>query len=672
MLVFVSHKSMTQTPLQPNISPTSSFPIGSLAPERLNSKPDQSELAQAQKKYRYNYSYFPPLALVDHLAREEMPSMSWWSKVFKIMISILVNATAARHGYEEQDAHQHVSNLLTQSLREMFLRGDITVKFKLIWHFLKILPHLIMQGFKLSVGNFEAIAHSLVMALEHDFLKRLHLGVKSQVDQNKPHQSEDGANCLSAYDHQFATLELPAIAQYFHEDECFAYFRIAGPNPVMLERIEHLDGDILRTNFPVTNAQYQIVMGDSDSLEQAVNEGRIYLADYQMLDGALNGCYPNYQKYIDAPLALFAVPPQGADSRQLRPIAIQCQQTPSQDSPIFIPNPHGTQSERYAWEMAKRSVQIADGNFHEAVTHLARTHLFISPFVIATHRQLPQAHPVSVLLRPHFEGTLSINHGAHRFLMAARGGVDTVLAATIDCARTLTAAGLISYGFNQAMLPHQLQSRGLDDPSLLPNYPYRDDSLLLWGAIEDWVTDYVSLYYPSDEVVANDPELQAWAAELQAFDGGRVKDFGESGKLVTCTYLVQALTLIIFTASAQHAAVNFPQGDLMVYTPAMPLAGYAPAPNTTEVSHNKELQQLPPLHQSLEQLELTYLLGQVYHTQLGHYAPGHFTDTRIEPYLTKFNRHLEDIEVTIDARNEVRPYPYPYLKPSQIPQSINI
>ena len=82
----------------------------------------------------------------------------------------------------------------------------------------------------------------------------------------------------------------------------------------------------------------------------------------------------------------------------MRPVAIQCIQHP-EDTPILTP-----QSGKYAWLFAKTIVQIADANYHEAVTHLGRTHLFVGPFAIATRRQLLDHHPLSLLLRPHFEG----------------------------------------------------------------------------------------------------------------------------------------------------------------------------------------------------------------------------------------------------------------------------
>ncbi|NES72865.1 MAG: lipoxygenase, partial [Okeania sp. SIO2D1] len=275
-------------------------------------------------------------------------------------------------------------------------------------------------------------------------------------------------------------------------------------------------------------------------------------------------------------------------------------------------------------------------------------------------------------LRPHFEGTLLINDGAQGILIAPKGGVDGLLSSTIDNARVLAVLGLQSYGFNQAMLPEQLKQRGVDDDKLLPVYPYRDDALLLWKAIHQWVSDYLSLYYSRDEDVQADRRLQAWAGEVMAFDGARVPDFGEDGGIKTLKYLINAATLIIFTASAQHAAVNFPQKDIMSYAPAVPLAGYLPSSILKgEVSEQDYLNLLPPLEQAQGQLNLTYLLGSVYYTKLGEYPKNHFTDSKVKPLLEKFQKNLNQVEATIEQRNLNRPQ-YRYLLPSQIPQSINI
>jgi hypothetical protein len=62
---------------------------------------------------------------------------------------------------------------------------------------------------------------------------------------------------------------------------------------------------------------------------------------------------------------------------------------------------------------------------------------FIEPFVIATKRQLPKNHHLRVLLEPHFEGTILINYGAHKLLIADQGQVDALLAGTIESDRQL-------------------------------------------------------------------------------------------------------------------------------------------------------------------------------------------------------------------------------------------
>ena len=126
-------------------------------------------------------------------------------------------------------------------------------------------------------------------------------------------------------------------------------------------------------------------MGADDSLADALETGRAYLIDYGILDGALGGTFgtqPEVQKYLYAPLALFAVPVEGG---LMRPVAIQTGQNPAL-YPVTTPDAGE------AWLMAKTMVQIADANFHEGVSHFARTHLLIEPFVMATHRQ-PAVRP---------------------------------------------------------------------------------------------------------------------------------------------------------------------------------------------------------------------------------------------------------------------------------------
>jgi hypothetical protein len=253
----------------------------------------------------------------------------------------------------------------------------------------------------------------------------------------------------------------------------------------------------------------------------------MYLADYALLDGAEAGDFPNGQKYLAAPLALFVV---NKATGRLQPVAIQCHQRPGPDNPVFTPR------DGWNWTIAKTFVEIADGNVHEALTHLGRTHLSMEPFVVSTYRQLAGNHPLHLLLQPHFEGTLAINEAAWRHLIASRGAVEKLFSASLPAAQGLAASGVREQQIMQSLLPLTFRDRGVDDTSALPHYPYRDDALLYWNAIRPWVESYSRLYYAGDrdvaEDVAEDVELQAWVRELSAPDGGRLSGLPQGGQKI--------------------------------------------------------------------------------------------------------------------------------------------
>jgi len=626
------------------------------SPDNLISSSNTHTLDIARQEYQYNYTHIPSIAMVDQLSVAEEFATNWYFLLAQQLRVIFVNTLIVNRGNQ---GSKSIRDDVEKFILEALLKGAIPARISILARILQILPQFLLKGISKDVRELDDLFFSI---LKENGLVILRDALNRVITLLYEGQPTGHATSLKDYENLFPVIGVPASAKTYHEDEVFAYMRVAGYNPVMIERVT-TPGD----RFPVTEEHYQAVMGNDDSLAAAGVEGRLYLADYKMLDGAINGTYPNEQKYVYAPLALFALPKGSDSTRLLRAIAIQCGQTPGSDYPIITPN-----SGKYSWLFAKTVVQIADANIHEAITHLARTHLFVGAFAIATYRQLPLTHPLRILLHPHFDSTLAINDAAQRILIAPGGGVDRLLSASIDNARVLAVLGLQSYGFNSAILPNQFQQRGVDDPNLLPIYPYRDDALLVWDAIKQWVSDYLNLYYPTDENIQKDTALQTWAAEISAYDGGRIRDFGEDGSIKTRNYLIDATTLIIFTASAQHAAVNFPQKDLMSYAAAIPTAGYLPASTLKrEVTEQDYLNLLPPLDQAQRQYNILSLLGSVYYNKLGEYQQGYFTDQKVKPLLQAFQSNLQQVEDTIKQRNLHRPT-YEYLLPSKIPQSINI
>ncbi|HAG79938.1 MAG TPA: hypothetical protein DCL61_01940, partial [Cyanobacteria bacterium UBA12227] len=68
-------------------------------------------------------------------------------------------------------------------------------------------------------------------------------------------------------------------------DTEFARQRLAGANPLMIERVDHQKLQQLVQKFSVSDALFQQVVDTELSLEGAAKEGRLYLADYAMLEG---------------------------------------------------------------------------------------------------------------------------------------------------------------------------------------------------------------------------------------------------------------------------------------------------------------------------------------------------------------------------------------------------
>ena len=119
----------------------------------------------------------------------------------------------------------------------------------------------------------------------------------------------------------------------------------------------------------------------------------------------------------------------------------------------------------------------------------------------------------------------------------------------------------------------------IEDPSsphglrlVIKDYPYAVDGLEIWDAIKTWVHDYVSLYYATDDAFKKDSELQDWWKEVVKKGHGDLKDEPWWPKLQTIEELIQTCTIIIWIASAFHAAVNFgqyPYGGYILNRPTL-------------------------------------------------------------------------------------------------------
>lgn len=471
---------------------------------------------------------------------------------------------------------------------------------------------------------------------------------------------------------------VPEMALKWDSDKTFAYNFLAGPSPSQIRQFSYQSRP---QDFRIESLVLSSVPGfEGDSVAAAMSEGRMFYVDYSGLkslyaniEGApAANAAPRYfsgeqaaeWKYIYAAVGAFAVP---RGQKHLLPVAIQCGPS-AEGNAIYSP------ADGNAWKMARVCLLAAHNNHHEVIAHLGLTHLLIDPINMATRIHLHPNHPVHALLHPHFEGTAAINVGARTSLILPERGVDRLVGSKIEMNYPFLKEHRLAYSFKQNYLPDRLRLAGTNDKKTLPSYPFRDDGIMVWDAIESWVTDYVQLWYQDDAAVRRDGELQNWAREIA--EVGKVKDFGTYGGITSISELVGVLTMTIFTAGPQHAAVNFSQGHEMLSPVVNPLAGYAPAPHKKDHSFQDFLNILPPLDVAVETWGILTLLAGVFSTRLGDYRQVFANEERVAGPLKTFNDKLKGVEAAITQANQQRralyDLEYLHLLPSRIPASINI
>ena len=181
--------------------------------------------------------------------------------------------------------------------------------------------------------------------------------------------------------------------------------------------------------------------------------------------------------------------------------------------------------------------------------------------------------------------------------------------------KQLMRIGGKAYSIHWTNIKRSVKERGVEDPNLLPGYHYRDDGLKIWKAIEDFVTDILNEFYASDEDVKGDSELQNWANDIytNGFPGHQGSKQGHEfpNTIASKAQLVELCTLIIFTGSAQHAAVNFGQYEIYCYSPNAPPGLRLPPPTVKgKADMQTLLDTLPDKNSAALAVAVSHMLSQ--------------------------------------------------------------
>lgn len=311
----------------------------------------------------------------------------------------------------------------------------------------------------------------------------------------------------------------------------------------------------------------------------------------------------------------------------------------------------------------------------QAINHLALTHLVEEAFALATHRHLAWQHPLFRLLDKHFTALLVINEIGSLTLFNSGGLIDAVLQVRMSGALQLIKNAYEAWTFDDMGLPAQLRGRGVHDPEQLPYYPYRDDGLIIWNRLGEYIKEYLELYYLNDADVVGDSELQAWAQQLSgASDGGAGKVAGFPADITTLKQLCDIVQRIIWTAGPQHAAVNFPQTAYTNFVPNEP--GSIGFPAEGAVTESVLVGLLPDPAATAAQVQTSYALAAYHYDQLLDYHLN--AEDGSEAVVRKYYQLLKDVDQPlIVARNEERAKTrgllvYPYFLPENIPNSTSV
>ncbi|KAL2509073.1 Linoleate 9S-lipoxygenase 5 [Forsythia ovata] len=458
-------------------------------------------------------------------------------------------------------------------------------------------------------------------------------------------------------------------------DEEFGREMLAGVNPVIIRRLKEfppaskLDPKVYgNQNSSMTREHIEKNMNGL-TVEEAIADNRLFILDYHdVLTPYLRRINTTTTKTYASRTVLLL-----QDNGTLMPLAIELsREQPDENvhdpiSEVFTTSEHGIENSK--WQLAKAYAAVNDSGYHQLISHWLNTHAVIEPFVIATNRQLSVLHPIYKLLQPHFRDTMNINALARHTLVNAGG----ILERTVFPARYAMEMSAVLYknwNFTEQALPEDLLKRGVavKDPShrhglrlLIEDYPYAVDGLEIWSAIKDWVSDYCSIYYNTDDMIQSDSELQSWWMELREEGHGDLKDEPWWPKMQTNDELVQTCTIIIWVASALHAAVNFGQYPYAGYLPNRPTVSrrFMPEPDTpehAELESNPDLSFLKTItaqFQTLLGVSLIEILSQhsTEEIYLGQRDTSEWPSDKEKEAFTRFSNKLVKIENEIIERN---------------------
>lgn len=479
---------------------------------------------------------------------------------------------------------------------------------------------------------------------------------------------------LAAYSALFPRGKLPDFVADPRgaSDAAFAFYRIAAPNPALLQQERDLAALQSRIPFERARIERRFAEHGGCNLEAEAARGRLFAVDHRLVQQALGWQRKRDSRwraaYLPAPIALFLERPGFHSGCDLVPLAIQIDQ---RDSGSFNPVYYADEPDPEAWKIAKAFFEVADSNVQDLVVHNGRVHMGLSAFCLATPRRLSAGHPIYQLLRPHLRCMLATAKTAYDDYTDPDDDFAGRFAGTLEIDRNLVTLDATARPFRELAPLRDFAQRGVaSEPA---DYPFRDDALLWLPVIGRFVREYLDATFASDDDVLRDAELQAWAYELMDPQQGNLKGLFEGGRIERKEQLAEVLAQLLFTVGPNHALQHFGSFHYYRFAPIFPpLASRPPLAANETPTPAVFLALLPPIDAALEQFTLDQI-GQFRYDRFGDYRRyplGRFAAA--QPAIERLQAGLAEIERVIADRASKRMFRSDFMKPSLVTNSANL
>ncbi|QDZ24741.1 lipoxygenase [Chloropicon primus] len=480
-------------------------------------------------------------------------------------------------------------------------------------------------------------------------------------------------HCISAFN-----------KSYWRNDVHFARQFLQGPHAEMLVACKDVSQlpDWLMRKREFTEALAGLQEGTSrinKHVMQEIAHGRIFILDlenvssfYSTIDAGDKG------KHLAlGPLCVFylADDPErrfSSNVMTLLPLVITLDATDS-ESPVYTPL-----DDPWLWQLAKCYISSADVQVHITVSLLLNSVVALEPFAISLHESLSSLHPIWKLLYPYLRYKCSEGTMMRQAFFGDSGILEGLFPLGEEGCVELLKEAVEGWSLEDMGFPTTLAMRGLDGTDKLPEYPYRDDGLLIWCTISDFVTSYIGCYYADDQAVEDDYEVQNFlknSSSLYDREDGDEEEM-EALKLSSKEDLVTMATTIIWLCTGYQMGLLKGLYQSMAFIPDRPvfMSEMAPYEKPEEPMTEKEfLEHLPSKGATVSAVAILFTLSNFKECTAA--LSSKAQDNKVKSYVSDpkalecirvFESNMDKVEKIIRQRNLKRDEDYPWMLPSKL------